>query len=122
MPAPLHSQGVAITFGGVALGLLAQEFDVDAKAATRTINAIDGAVENGLYVPLVETTTLERTATLQGLCTALPSPELLATPRTLQFTGSGWAETVGLCVLDSWKYAGKAGEYMRVNFSFRRAS
>jgi len=121
MPAPLHSQGVTIQFGGVALGLLAQEFENEAKAATRTINAMDGAVENGLYVPQVETTTLERTTTLQGLCTVLPSPVLLATARTLQFTGSGWAETVGLCVMDSWKYAGRAGEYMRVNFSFRRA-
>lgn len=121
MPAPLHSQGITILFAGVGLGIFSRAFDLDSKAGTRTINAMDGVVEHGLYVPTVVATTKERSATIEGLCSAVPSQGLLGATGTLSFTGQGWTDPVGLCVLETFKVAGRAGEFLKINFTFRRA-
>lgn len=120
MTTPLTAQGVSITFRGYTLGRFVG-IDGEFRSSPKTLHPIDGEVDaQGRYVALLEKTVLEESTGIEGYCTSVDRT-LVGTTGQLSLTGSNWSWGFN-AYLEDFKVTGRAGEYLRISFTFRRTS
>lgn len=116
----ITSQGVSLTFGGTYIGRLT---DIDGEFTTTlkeiqplTAEAVD---EAGRYLSLYRKSSCDHRMNVSTITTSFDTSTVGGTGQ-LVASGAGWSICFPFAVLESLKFTAKVGDYLRVNYTFRR--
>ena len=121
LPAPITAQGTRLSFRGTPLGRVVG-VDGSRSCPPRVIRPLDDAAMDGSgrYVATLEPGQVEEEFTVQAIAPTLDESEVGQTGE-LDIEGKGWGWTGVTAYLESAKVSGKAGDFVRVSFTFRRS-